>query len=67
MMPQFSWDNIAQVKTLCNVVQEAPENIAQEKKLFNVVLILLEQHCMSRNLCNDIHEAAQTTLHMKKS
>ena len=35
-MSQFSWDNIAQVKTFCNVAQEAPENIAQEKTLFNV-------------------------------
>ena len=24
----YSWDNISQVKTLCNVVREAPDNIA---------------------------------------
>ena len=33
-----SWANITQIKTLCNVVQEAPNNNAQEKILFNVVL-----------------------------
>ena len=36
VVSQFSWDNIAQVKTLCNVVQEAPENIAHEKILVDV-------------------------------
>ena len=40
-LKQYFWDNIPQVKTLCNVQQEAPENNAQEKILFNVVLILL--------------------------
>ena len=30
--PVYSSDKITQVKTLCNVVQEAPDNIAQEKK-----------------------------------
>ena len=28
MLPQYSWDNTVQVKTLCNVVQDAPDNIA---------------------------------------
>ena len=65
MMSQFSWDNIAQVKTLCNVVQEAPENIAQEKIMFNVVLILLEQHCRGKNLCNVIQEAPDNIAHEK--
>ena len=65
MMPQFSWDNIAKVKTLCNVVQEAPENTSQEKILFNVVLILLEQYCTSRNLCNDIHEVPDNIVQEK--
>ena len=50
MLPQYSWDKIAQVKSLCNVVQEAPDNIAQEKNLFNVVIILLGQHCASKIL-----------------
>ena len=31
MLSQYSWDNIAQVKFLCNVIQETPDNIAQEK------------------------------------
>ena len=47
-----SWDNIALVKTLCNVVLEAPDNNEQEKVHFNfnVVLILVGQHCTSKNL-----------------
>ena len=31
MLSQYSWDNIAPVKSLCNVVQEPRDNIAQEK------------------------------------
>ena len=41
--------NIVLVKTLCSIVQEAPENIAQEKILFNVVSVLLGQHCAGKN------------------
>ena len=47
MLSYHSQDNIAQVKTLCNVVLEAPDNNAQEKILFNVVLTFLGQHCTS--------------------
>ena len=65
VVSQFSWNNIAQVKTLCNVVQEAPENIAQEKIMFNVVLILLEQHCRGKSLCNVIQEAPDNIAHEK--
>ena len=65
VVSQFFWDNIAQVKTLCNVVQEAPENIAQEKIMFNVVLILLEQHCRGKSLCNVIQEAPDNIAHEK--
>ena len=65
VVSQFSWDNIAQVKTLCNVVQEAPENIVQEKIMFNVVLILLEQHCRGKSLCNVIQEAPDNIAHEK--
>ena len=35
---RYYWDNIAQIKTLCSVVHEAPNNIAQVKTLCNVVL-----------------------------
>ena len=35
---RYSWDNIAQIKTLCSVVQEAPNNFAQVNTLCNVVL-----------------------------
>ena len=45
----FSWDNIAQIKTLCIVALEAPCINAQEKILFNVVLILLGQYCTGQN------------------
>ena len=31
MFSYFSWDNIAQVETLCNVVREGSDNIASEK------------------------------------
>ena len=44
-----SWGNIAQIKTLCSVVYEAPDNNAQEKILFYVVLILLGQHYIGKN------------------
>ena len=46
---QYYWDNIAQVKTLCNVVLEAPDNSTHEKILFNVVLIHSRQHCTGQN------------------
>ena len=32
----YSCDNIAQTKTLCSVVQEAPNNIAQVKNFWNI-------------------------------
>ena len=48
MLYLYSWDTIAQVKTLRNVVQESPENIAQEEIVFNVVLILLGQNFTGR-------------------
>ena len=35
---RYSWDNIAQIKTLGSVIQEASNNIAQVKTLSNVVL-----------------------------
>ena len=44
MLSKYSWNNITLLKTLINVVLEAPDNNAQEKTLCNVVLILLGQH-----------------------
>ena len=35
---RYNWDNIARIKTLHSVVQEAPKIIAQIKTLCNVVL-----------------------------
>ena len=46
---RHSWDNIAIIKILCNVVLEAPDKNALEKILFNIVVILLGQHCTSQN------------------
>ena len=60
----YSCDNIAQTKTLCSAVQEAPNNIAQvktfwnieargsnaqEKVLFSVALMLFLQQCTGQN------------------
>ena len=45
----YSWGNIAQIKTLCSVVFQAPDNNAQEKILFYVVLILWGQHGAGQN------------------
>ena len=49
MLSKYSYDNIAQVKALYNVVQEAPDNIAHEKIPFNVVFALLGRHCTDKN------------------
>ena len=29
MLSQYPWDNIAQVKSLCNVIEDTLDNIAQ--------------------------------------
>ena len=49
MLFQCAWDNIGQVKTLWNVIKKAPDNIVHEKILLNVVVILLGEHCASKN------------------
>ena len=36
-MSQYPWDNIAQIKTLCNVAQETPDNITQNKTQCKVI------------------------------
>ena len=43
---------MAQTKTLCNVVQEAPDNIAHEKILFNFVVILWGNTALVKTFCN---------------
>ena len=50
ILSYYSWYNIAQVRALCNIVQEPSENITQEKILFIVVLILLGKHYTVKNL-----------------
>ena len=42
MLSYYSEDNIAQVKSLCNVVREARDNIAQEKNTIQCCLNTLE-------------------------
>ena len=37
MLSKYSWDKIAQVKTMCNIAQETPDNIVKEKTQCNVV------------------------------
>ena len=66
MLSYFSWDNIALVKTLFNVVQEPPDNIAQEKSMCSVVLILLRQHCTGKILCNVVLETPGNIAEDKK-
>ena len=66
MLSQYFWDNIAKVKTLCNVVQLASDNIAPEKIQFKVVLILLGQHFTKKALCNVAQEASDN-ISQKKS
>ena len=65
---QYSWGNIAQVKTLFNVAWEVPDNIALAKIMCNIVLelMLLGHHCTGKNpwLCCP---RLQTTIHRKKS
>ena len=46
---RYSWDDIAQIKTLCSVVREAPNNTTQEKILFNIVFISLGQRYSGKN------------------
>ena len=53
MLSYYSWDNIAQVKTLCNIVQEAPDKIAWKK------------YCMQKYAI--LFKRLQTTLYKKKS
>ena len=57
MLSYYSLDNIAQVKSFCNVVQETPGNIAQKKFLLNVVLILWNNIAQVKFLCNVVQEA----------
>ena len=66
MLSYFSWDNIALVKTLPNVVQEPPDNIAQEKSMCSVVLILLWQHCTGKILRNVVLETPGNIAEDKK-
>ena len=56
MLSSYFWDNIAQVKSFCNVIKTAPDNIAQEKIVFNVALIFLGQHCTGKTLYNVVQK-----------
>ena len=49
---KYSWDNIAQIKTLHSVVQEAPNNISQVKTLCNVILEVPDNNAQENFLFN---------------
>ena len=48
-LSQYSWDNFAQVTTLCNSICGVPGNNVQEKILCKIVLILLGKYCTAEN------------------
>ena len=48
--------NIAQVKTLCNVVQEPPENIAQEKSCPMLSYYYWDNIAQVKTLCYVVRE-----------
>ena len=48
---------MAQVKALCNIVQEAPDNMVQENVLFKVVLTLWDNMVQVKTLCNVVQQA----------
>ena len=49
ILSQYSWDNFAQLKTLCNNIRGVPGNNEQEKIFWKIVLILLGKHCTAEN------------------
>ena len=67
MLLEYFWDNTGQVKTLCNVAQEAANNIAQEKILCNVFLMLLAQYSTGKTLCNVVLELEVADIAQEKS
>ena len=53
VLPQFSWDNITQVKTLCSDVLETLDNFGHEGIPCNFVLILVGQNIsQENNICS---------------
>ena len=66
MLSSYSWDDIPQLKTLCNVVQDVPDNTAQKNPVqfcLNTVGITLYRS----KPCAILSEWLQTTLHKKNS
>ena len=60
----YSWDNIAQVKSLCSAGFGALDNITHKQTLFNVFLIILGQHCTGQKPCNVV-QRHHATMHRK--
>ena len=60
----YSWDNIAQVKSLCSAGFGALDNITHKQILFNVFLIILGQHCTGQKPCNVV-QRHHATMHRK--
>ena len=66
VLSYYSWDSIAQVKTLPNINLEAHDNNAQEQIQFNLVLILLGQHCAGKSLCTVVQQGAPEEIAQEK-
>ena len=56
MLSQYTWDNIAQTKTLCNVVREAPDNCAREKSCEMLSKNSWDNITSVKTLCNVVTE-----------
>ena len=52
MLSESSWDCIAQLKTLCNVIQEALDNIAKEKNHVQCCLNTFETTLHRKKSCS---------------
>ena len=60
---RYWWDNISQIKTLCSIIEEAPNNIAQVKTICTVVLEAPDNNARENVLFNVI---LRTTMHRSK-
>ena len=59
---RYSWGNIAQIKTMCSSVQDAPNNIVQEKKSCAMLSLYCRDNItLAKTLCNVVLEASDNT------
>ena len=80
---RYSWDNIAQIKTMRTIVQESPNNISQVEIICNVVFeapdnnvqekvmfnvaLIIFDNIAQEKLHAMLSQRLQTALHNKKS